>query len=74
MSEPWTFERYWRSVLGLGGAEEVVREHSLIPDGLDEWLAKGTRPDQNRVLGHTSTKTVYEATEAGRRALEGGVP
>ena len=38
MSEPWTFERYWRSVLGLGGAEEVVREHSLIPDGLDEWL------------------------------------
>jgi hypothetical protein len=34
---------------------------------------KGTKIKET-VLGHTSTKTVYDATEAGRRALEGGVP
>jgi hypothetical protein len=33
-----TFEKYWRTVLGLGSADEVVRTHDLIPDGLDEWL------------------------------------
>jgi hypothetical protein len=32
---------------------------------------KGTKI-KSTVLGHTSTRTVYEATEAGRRALEGG--
>ena len=34
----WTFDGYWRTVLGLGSAADIATEFDLAVDGLDEWL------------------------------------
>lgn len=36
----WTYEGYWHAVLGVGSADDVVRDFALVDPGpgLDEWL------------------------------------
>ena len=40
MSAPWTYAGYRHAVLGLGSADDLVREFALVETGagLDEWL------------------------------------
>ena len=50
MALTWTYEGYWNAVLGVGSAQDVVREFDLSAAGVDEWL--GTAESESWAAGN----------------------
>ena len=63
----WTYEGYWHAVLGQGTSVDVVREHELGAEGLDEWL--GLAEVEAARIGGVGSVLPEEWAEYHKRAL-----